>query len=50
MNPEHERRARDIAREAHPELPISISSDLVSEYREYERTLTAVLNSYAQPR
>ncbi len=49
VNPEHERRARDIAREAHPELPISISSDLVHEYREYERTLTAVLNAYAQP-
>ena len=49
VNPTHERRARDIAREAHPELPISISSDLVSEYREYERTLTAVLNAYAQP-
>jgi N-methylhydantoinase A len=48
-NPEHERRARDIAREAHPELGVSISSDLVSEYREYERTLTAVLNAYAQP-
>ncbi len=32
-----------------PDLPVSISSDLVSEYREYERTLTAVLNSYTQP-
>jgi N-methylhydantoinase A len=49
VNPEHERRAREIAHSAHPELPISISSDLVSEYREYERTLTAVLNAYVQP-
>jgi N-methylhydantoinase A len=49
VNPQHERRARDVAREAHPDLPISISSDLVSEYREYERTLTAVLNAYVQP-
>jgi len=49
VNSDHERRARDIARQAHPELPISISSDLVSEYREYERTLTAVLNAYVQP-
>jgi N-methylhydantoinase A len=48
-NPEHERRARDIALEMKPGLPVSISSDLVSEYREYERTLTAVLNSYVQP-
>jgi N-methylhydantoinase A len=49
VNPRHERRARDVAREVHPDLPISISSDLVSEYREYERTLTAVLNAYVQP-
>jgi N-methylhydantoinase A len=48
-NPEHERRAREIALELKPDLPVSISSDLVSEYREYERTLTAVLNSYVQP-
>ena len=49
VNPEHERRARDIALSAFPDLPVSISSDLVSEYREYERTLTAVLNAYAKP-
>jgi N-methylhydantoinase A len=49
VNPAHEQRAREIAKERHPELPVSISSDLVSEYREYERTLTAVLNAYVQP-
>jgi N-methylhydantoinase A len=49
VNPAHERRAREIALEVRPELPVSISSDLMSEYREYERTLTAVLNSYVQP-
>ena len=50
VNSAHERRAREIALELRPDLPVSISSDLVSEYREYERTLTAVLNSYTQPR
>ncbi len=49
VNPVHERRAREIALEVKPSLPVSISSDLVSEYREYERALTAVLNSYVQP-
>ena len=49
VNSAHERRAREIALELRPGLPVSISSDLVSEYREYERTLTAVLNSYTQP-
>jgi N-methylhydantoinase A len=49
VNPAHERRAREIALELRPTLPVSISSDLVSEYREYERALTAVLNAYVQP-
>ncbi len=49
INPKHERRAREIALELNPRLPVSISSDLMSEYREYERALTAVLNSYVQP-
>ena len=49
VNPAHERRAREIALEVQPSLPVSISSDLMSEYREYERALTAVLNSYVQP-
>jgi N-methylhydantoinase A len=49
VNPDHERQAREVALSAHPDLPVSISSDLVSEYREYERTLTAVLNAYAKP-
>lgn len=49
VNAAHEQRARELARSGHPDLPVSISSDLVSEYREYERTLTAVLNAYVQP-
>lgn len=49
VNPAHERRARELAADLAPSLPVSISSDLVSEYREYERTLTAVMNSYVQP-
>lgn len=49
VNPAHELRAREIALEVKPGLPVSVSSGLVSEYREYERTLTAVLNSYTQP-
>lgn len=50
LNPAHERRARDIAREMYPELPVSISSDMVQEYGEYERALTTVVNTYARPR
>jgi N-methylhydantoinase A len=49
-NPAHERRARDIMREAYPDLSVSISSDIGQEYGEYERTLTTVVNTAVQPR
>lgn len=48
-NPDHERRIRDIATEELSAIPISISSDILPEIREYERTLTTVANSYVRP-
>ncbi|MEM6581375.1 MAG: hydantoinase/oxoprolinase family protein [Pseudomonadota bacterium] len=49
MNAEHEQRARDIAAEIFPDTPISISSEVVPEMQEYERTETTVVNSYVRP-
>ena len=49
INAEHERRARDIAAEIFTDTPISISSDVVPEMQEYERTETTVVNSYVRP-
>lgn len=49
VNPNHERRVAEIARELAPELYISCSSDVLPEYREYERTMTTVLNAYVMP-
>ena len=49
INGEHERRARDIAQEFFPNIPISISSEVVPEMQEYERTETTVVNSYVRP-
>lgn len=49
-NPEHERRLRDIARARYPELSISLSSDVLPEFREYERTNVVVMNAYVRPR
>ncbi|MFC5972151.1 hydantoinase/oxoprolinase family protein [Halomarina salina] len=49
LNPTHERRIRDIVAEEAPDLPVSISSEIVPEYGEYERTLTTVINDYARP-
>lgn len=48
-NPEHERRAAAIARKVLGDLPISLSSEILPEIREYERTLTTVANAYVQP-
>jgi N-methylhydantoinase A len=49
LNPAHERRVREIVEEECPDLPVSISSEIVPEYGEYERTLTTVINDYARP-
>ena len=49
-NAAHERQIRDIIHELYPDLPVTISSDVLPEFREYERTLTACMNSYVRPR
>jgi N-methylhydantoinase A len=48
-NPIHEQRIREIAAEVNPDIPVSISYDILPEFREYERTLTTVMNSYVRP-
>ncbi|AXR81744.1 N-methylhydantoinase A [Natrarchaeobaculum sulfurireducens] len=48
-NPAHEREAARIVREAYPTVSVSISSDITREYREYERTSTAVMDAYIKP-
>lgn len=49
INNEHEKRAQKIAAEIFDNVPISISSDVVPEMQEYERTETTVVNSYVRP-
>ena len=48
-NPTHERRARDILAAALPGIPISLSSDVSPEMREWERFSTTAANAYVQP-
>ncbi len=48
-NPAHEQRARELIREAHPACFVSVSSDVIREYREYERTLSTCLNTGLMP-
>jgi N-methylhydantoinase A len=49
VNPAHERAARDILAAGLPGVPISISSDVSPEMREWERFSTTVANAYVQP-
>lgn len=48
-NGEHEQRIREIAQEIMPGIPVSISSEVIPEMYEYERTETTVVNSYIRP-
>ena len=48
-NPAHELRLLALAGEELPGVPVSVSSQVLPEMREYERTLTTVANSYVQP-
>ncbi len=48
-NPDHERRVAAIAAQELPGIPVSLSSSVLPELREYERTITTVANAAVQP-
>jgi len=48
-NPQHECEVRDIVQQSFKDCHISISSDILREYREYERTNTTCLNTALMP-
>jgi len=45
-NPAHEKRCGEIVKKIAPDIPVTLSCDITQEWREYERTNTAVLNSF----
>ena len=49
VNGAHEREAKALAEQVFGSIPISISSEVVPEMQEYERTETTVVNSYVRP-
>jgi N-methylhydantoinase A len=49
INPLHEQRVRDLITSILGDIPICISSEILPEYREYERFSTTVLNAYLMP-
>ena len=48
-NGRHERVVAEIAASVAPDLPVSISSEILPEFREYERTVTTLMNAYVAP-
>jgi N-methylhydantoinase A len=49
-NPAHEERMRQILAEEHPEAVVSISSQVLREYREYERSMTTLVDAAVKPK
>jgi N-methylhydantoinase A len=49
VNPDHERRVREILADALPDVPVSLSSEVSPEMREWERFSTTAANAYVQP-
>ena len=47
-NPEHERRVGELVLPLN--IPISLSHEILSEFREFERTSTTVINAYVSPK
>ena len=50
LNPEHERAAGEIVRRALPAAYVSLSHEILREYREFERMSTTVVNAYIGPK
>ena len=48
-NAAHEQRVRDIFAEEYPEAALSLSSDVLPEYREYERAITTLVDAFVKP-
>lgn len=48
-NPSHEKRVKAVIERIKPGLPVSLSSEVLGELREYERTVATVLNAYVMP-
>jgi N-methylhydantoinase A len=50
MHPDHERRIGEALREALPEVHVSLSSEVLPEFREYERFSTTTADAYLAPK
>ena len=49
-NPAHEERMRELLDEEHPDAVVSLSCEVLPEYREYERAMTTLVDAAVKPR
>ncbi len=49
-NPAHEERMREVLAQEHPAAVVSLSSEVLREYREYERAMTTLVDAAVKPR
>jgi N-methylhydantoinase A len=49
-NPKNEKEVARVAKKVFGRMPVSLSSEVVPEMQEYERTITTVANSYVRPK
>jgi 5-oxoprolinase (ATP-hydrolysing) len=50
LNPDHEKRIKEIVQEEFPEAYLSVSHEVIPLYREFERFSTVCLNAYVGPK
>lgn len=48
-NPAHEQVLKAIVNTHYPDLPVSLASEILPEFREYDRAITTVMNAYVRP-
>jgi len=49
VEPEHERRIKEILAEELPDMPVSISYDVLPKWKEYQRASTTITDAYVKP-
>lgn len=48
-NGTHEQRLKELVAEENPDISVSVSSEILPEFREYDRAITTVMNDYVRP-
>ncbi|MBW1713043.1 MAG: hydantoinase/oxoprolinase family protein [Deltaproteobacteria bacterium] len=49
-NPDHEQKIKALIARIHPEACVTLSAEVLPEFREYERTSTVCINAYVMPK